>query len=106
MYTYLSIALGALGAVLLFSPDSLISYDTTNQTLRYVYENNKLFGVVLLAAAGYVYMTYVQKKQAGFGGEDDSTLPTYEESEIEYSSKTPSYMKSETGSMKSRKSSR
>ncbi len=97
MYTYLSIALGAIGAMLLFSPDSLISYDTKNDTLRYVHENNKLFGVALLAAAGYVYMTYVQKKQGEFGG-DNSTLPTYEESEIEYSSKTPSYMKSETGS--------
>jgi hypothetical protein len=96
MYTYLSIALGAIGTVLLFSPDSFISYDTKNETLKYVYENNKLFGIILLAAAGYVYMTYVQKKQGGFG--DESTLPTYEESEIEYSSKTPSYMKSETGS--------
>ncbi len=104
MYTYLSIALGALGAVLLFSPDSLISYDTKNDTLKYVYENNKLFGVVLLTVAGYVYMTYVQKKQNGFEG-DASTLPTYEESEIEYSSKTPSYMKSERGSVRSRKSS-
>lgn len=102
MYTYLFIALGAIGAILLFSPDYLISPNTTNQTLKYVHENNKLFGVVLLAVAGYIYMTYVQKK--GNSLEDDSTLPTYEESEIEYSSKTPSYMKSETGSMKSRSS--
>lgn len=100
MYTYLSIALGAIGAVLLFSPESFISDDTKNETLKYVYENNKLFGVVLLAAAGYVYMTYVQKKGGELG--DGSTLPTYEESEIEYSSKTPSYMKSETGSVNSR----
>jgi drug/metabolite transporter (DMT)-like permease len=103
MYTYISIALGALGALLIFSPDSLVSPNTTNKTLAYIRDNNNLFGLTLLAAAGYVYMTYVQKKQDGFG-EDNSSLPTYEESEIEYSSKTPSYMKSNTGSYRSRKS--
>jgi hypothetical protein len=95
MYTYISIALGAFGAILLLSPDSLISSTTSNATLKYVHDNNKLVGLTLLVAAGYIYMTYVQKQGKNLL-DDRSTLPTYEESEIEYSSKTPSYMKSDS----------
>jgi hypothetical protein len=47
-------------------------------------------------------MTFVQKKSSS-DLNDGSTLPTYEESEIDYSSKTPSYMKSEMTSTNSSK---
>lgn len=100
-YTILSLGLGALGALLLLSPDTLISPDTTNQTLQTVYDNHTLIGVALLAAAAYLYMNYV-KSDNDYG--NNSSLPTYEESEIEYSTKTPSYMKSE-GSYRSKRSS-
>jgi len=102
-YTALAIGLAILGATLLMSPEFLISSTTTNKTLRYIYDNNKLFGAVVIAIACYVYITYVQKSSSS---RDDSTLPTYEESEIEYSSKTPSYMNSETASVQSKRSSK
>jgi hypothetical protein len=78
---YLTILFGVIAAVLLLSPDSVISKDTDNKGLKIVYDNAMILGMVSGGLAAYFYMS--QEKPEGNTGSEASKLPTYDEATSE-----------------------
>ena len=79
MYQYLSISLFALGLILLFSPNTIISKESSYyQTIS---DNNTLLGFVSLFTAYYLY-TLISTDSAT----STPLLPSYEEATTSVSS--------------------
>jgi hypothetical protein len=77
---YLTILFGVIAAVLLLSPDSVISKDTENKGLKMVYDNAMILGIASGGLAAYFY-TSQEKPEAA--GSEASKLPTYDEATSE-----------------------
>ena len=68
-----------LGTVLIMSPDSIIPYDTQNNILKTIYDNNKIFGAAFFVIA---FLIYKKPSPKTYIDSDVSDLPTYTESEM------------------------
>jgi hypothetical protein len=75
---YLAIVLGVIAAVLIISPDSVISRDTDNKALKMIHENSLMLGLACGGLAAYFYTS--KEKKEGVSSEMSEELPTYEAS--------------------------
>lgn len=71
MYNYLSLALFALGLILLFSPNSILS--TSSTYYETLHENSKIIAIICLVASYYFY-TLTKK-----ANDLSPLLPSYDE---------------------------
>lgn len=56
MYNLIAIALLIIGLVLLFSVDMILDKNTTNSTLKSIYDNKTIVGSVCVAGSYYAYL--------------------------------------------------
>ncbi len=61
MHDLISLALLVIGLILLFSVDTIIAKDTSNNYLKTIYDNKNIAGSVCIAGAYYVYVYYVSQ---------------------------------------------
>jgi len=74
MYSFLSFALLALGLILLFSPDTILSKDSSYY--KTINENSKMLAAACLAGA---YYTYTLSTAQGESESASPLLPSYDE---------------------------
>lgn len=60
MYNYVAIALLILGLVLLFSVDTVIDKNTSNSTLKSIYDNKYMVGALCI---GFSYSAYLMAQK-------------------------------------------
>lgn len=68
-----SILLAILGLVLLLSPESLFSKDTSNNVLQKIHEYHQILGGILLGIAYYVY-TYTPSGTSDFQSTTEKSI--------------------------------
>lgn len=55
MEMYIALGLAALAAILLFSPDTILDKNSSNATMKKVYDNAKMVAIACGALAYYFY---------------------------------------------------
>lgn len=56
MYTIISLGLIILGLVLFFAPEYIVSKDTENKNLKFIYENHQVLGFLFSILSLYFYI--------------------------------------------------
>jgi hypothetical protein len=85
-----------LGAVLLFSPESLLSNTTENQIIVQIRAHAQLIGATLVGVGGYMFYQTQQDSASDYASTTESTmegtLPSYDEatSEVMSAARAPS----------------
>lgn len=65
MHYYIALALVALGAILVFSKDTILDKDTQTPQLKMVYEHATYVGIGCIVVAYFIYSKYIPAKSVG-----------------------------------------